>query len=98
MNSYRFNNIRTLGFYFDNMFHIYDMVKQYIEKCKTNKDYIYSSLCRSVITACVEMKMGYSLEEILADKMFDYNSFEKDDDNLFQKNLHLEFDFINEYL
>ncbi len=93
-----FNNIRTLDFYFDNFYQIYNYSKDFIDNCCIDHGFIYSSLSSSIINGCITMKKGDNLPLLQSEKRYDYVSYGKDQDSIFSSKLHLTFDFVNEYL
>lgn len=98
MKNGNFNNIRTMDFYFDNFFHIYNASFNFINESKINHDFIYSNLSSSIINGCILIKRGYNLQLLPTEKTYDYISYEKDENSLFSSKLYLNFDFVNEYL
>lgn len=93
-----FNNIRTLDFYFENFYHIYNYSKEAINKCHIDHKFIYNSLSTSIINGCIAIKRGENLNMLSSDKQYDYISYGKEQDSIFSSKLHLTFDFVNEYL
>ena len=98
MKQYNFYNIRTLEYYFDIFYHIYLLTDKYINECKIDNKYVYESISKSVMMSCISLKKGYNLKGLLSSSKFDIISFEPNKNDLFQKNLYLSFDFVNEYL
>lgn len=98
MKQYNFYNIRTLEYYFDIFYHIYLLTDKYINECKIDNKYVYESISKSVMMSCIGLKKGYNLKGLLSSSKFDIISFEPNKNDLFQKNLYLSFDFVNEYL
>lgn len=98
MKQYNFYNIRTLEYYFDIFYHIYLLTDKYINECKIDNKYVYESISKSVMMSCIGLKKGYNLNGLLSSSKFDMISFEPNKNDLFQKNLYLSFDFVNEYL
>lgn len=93
-----FSNIRTLDFYFDNFYHIYKYINNIVEECKISENFIYSNICLSIINSCISMKKGYGIRLLSGNKKFDYISYNEDKSLIFQSNMFLNFDFVNEYL
>ena len=93
-----FNNIRTLDFYFDNFYYIYKYIHTFVKQCKISEDYIYNDISSSIINGCISIKKGYGIKLLPKDKKFDYISYSNDKASLFQTNMFLTFDFVNEYL
>ena len=93
-----FNNIRTLDFYFDNFYHIYNYSKEAINNCCIDHDFVYNSLSNSIINGCILMKRGDDLPLLPSDKLYDYISYGKNESTIFSSKMHLTFDFVNEYL
>ena len=93
-----FNNIRTLDFYFDNFYHIYKYINNLVKECRISEDFIYSNICSSIINGCIYMKKGYGIRCLSGGKRFDYISYKENRSSIFQSNMFLNFDFVNEYL
>lgn len=93
-----FNNIRTLDFYFDNFYHIYKYINNFVKECRISEDFIYSNICSSIINGCISIKKGYGIRSLPSGKRFDYISYNEDKSSIFQSNMFLNFDFVNEYL
>ena len=93
-----FSNIRTLDFYFDNFYHIYKYINNIVKECKISENFIYSNICLSIINSCISMKKGYGIRLLSGNKKFDYISYNEDKSLIFQSNMFLNFDFVNEYL
>lgn len=93
-----FNNIRTLDFYFDNFYQIYKYINNFVKECRISEDFIYSNICSSIINGCISIKKGYGIRCLPSGKRFDYISYNEDKSSIFQSNMFLNFDFVNEYL
>lgn len=93
-----FNNIRTLDFYFDNFYHIYKYINNFVKECRISEQFIYSNICKSIINGCICMKKGYELRCLPSGKRFDYVSYDENKTSVFQSDMFLSFDFVNEYL
>lgn len=98
MKTNNFNNIRTLTFYFDNFYHIYMYINEVVRRCGISTKFIYNNISSNIINGCISIKKGYGISFLLSDKKFDYMSYCEDKSSIFQSNMFINFDFVNEYL